>query len=71
VKIPMKLGAESSALTFTASAHAPRKRLILSRAGHPVYIGAIGDPIEDVEFDGVTLSVGDFASLKDATDLSD
>jgi Tn3 transposase DDE domain len=37
------------ALTFTASAHAPRKRLILSRAGHPVYIGAIGDPIEDVE----------------------
>jgi hypothetical protein len=27
--------------------------------------------IEDVEFDGVTLSVGDFASLKDATDLSD
>jgi hypothetical protein len=35
------------------------------------YIGAIGDLIEDVEFDGVTLSVGDFASLKDATDLSD
>ncbi len=56
-----------SAITITGSALVPEGRQVLTRAGKTVYIGDIGDPIEDAEFDGVILSPSDYQKLKDDT----
>jgi len=45
----------------------PVGRQVLTRQGRAVYVGDIGDPIEDVDFDGVILSLSDAQKLKDAT----
>lgn len=49
------------AIAIEGSSLVPVGKQILWRDGQPVWCGALGAPIEDVEFDRVTVSPEDFA----------
>ncbi len=50
-----------------ASPYVPEGRQVLRRDGKNIYIGRLGDPIEDAEFDEVVLSHADFEDLAKET----
>lgn len=42
-------------------------KLVLCRDGKPVFVGTIGDPIEDVDFDKIQVNPADYERIKNRT----
>jgi hypothetical protein len=62
----MSLSNRFSGLKIEVSSVVPKGSLALWKNGEAVYIGKLGDPIEDAECDTVILHPADYARLSES-----